>query len=224
MRSHTPRQQFRGFYISDFHPTEYEEAIQYAIKLIPQCSFPQNGEPFFEEQPHSAKDLDKVIRGVLGSEKAGFRYGGKDEEILRRFHRIGEAGLCDLSPSRDYRKVVRNRVQFDYAGNLGHILAHFNKMLANGRPQDVSGVAGTDELFYIMHQPNLEGNTYVYEGEKILDQLFEITISGLQWLSDKETMLKAAELHEKLNRHKRYSKIGWFERDKNDGRAYGKPY
>ena len=76
------------------------------------------GHCYFKKQPRTKDEIGRAINAIAVSCIAGLRYGGKDEEILKRLYEIGEAEQCDHKPVGNYKMIVWNKVIFKYTGTL----------------------------------------------------------------------------------------------------------
>jgi len=72
------------------------------------------GHCYFKKQPKTADELERTISAMQVSCISGLRYGGKDEQILKRLYEVGLAEECDHKPSDKYNTIFRNKVQFHY--------------------------------------------------------------------------------------------------------------
>jgi len=57
------------------------------------------GHCYFKKQPQTLDELDRAISAMQVSCISGLRYGGKDEDILRRLYKEGLAHACDHKPN-----------------------------------------------------------------------------------------------------------------------------
>ena len=56
------------------------------------------GHCYFKKQPSNEEELTRAIQAMQVSCIAGIRYGGTDENILKRIYEAGEADQCDHKP------------------------------------------------------------------------------------------------------------------------------
>lgn len=56
------------------------------------------GHCYFKKQPQTPDELNRAISAMQVSCISGLRYGGQDEEILKRLYREGLANECDHKP------------------------------------------------------------------------------------------------------------------------------
>lgn len=89
------------------------------------------GHCYFKKQPKTPEELDRAINALAVSCIAGIRYGGKNEEILKRFYEMGLEKECDYKPVGNYIMIVRNKVIFRYEGTIKQLYENFSaKLLA----------------------------------------------------------------------------------------------
>jgi hypothetical protein len=50
---------------------------------------------FFRRQPQTPEEVGQAIWAVAISETRGLRYGGSDQDIIRRLHELGCGDQCD---------------------------------------------------------------------------------------------------------------------------------
>lgn len=56
------------------------------------------GHCYFKKQPQTPDELDRAICAMQISCISGLRYGGQDEQILKRLYKEGLADECDHKP------------------------------------------------------------------------------------------------------------------------------
>jgi hypothetical protein len=76
------------------------------------------GHCYFKKQPKSHDEIERAISAMDVSCIAGLRYGGTDENILKRIYEKGLEDLCDNKPIRKYKMIVWSKVTFNYAGTM----------------------------------------------------------------------------------------------------------
>lgn len=79
------------------------------------------GSCFFKKQPETEEEVEHAINAILVSCIGALRYGGKDENILRKMYELGLSGQCDYVPNGAYRLTICNRVSFYYEGAIANI-------------------------------------------------------------------------------------------------------
>jgi hypothetical protein len=77
-----------------------------------------SGECYFKKQPETEEEVGQAISAVWVSCIGALRYGGNDEQILKRMYELGLAGFCDYQPAHSYSVVNRNVVAFYFDGPL----------------------------------------------------------------------------------------------------------
>ncbi len=80
-----------------------------------------SGECYFKTQPKTDDEIGQAINAVMVSCVDALRYGGKDENILKRMYELGLSGNCDYAPAGSYGITIRNVVVFYFPGTLNHL-------------------------------------------------------------------------------------------------------
>ncbi len=68
---------------------------------------------FVKRQPQTSKELESALDVIVGQELGCIRYGGSDEDVLRRLAEVGESNQCDIEPPPGIVPTLRNHVTFD---------------------------------------------------------------------------------------------------------------
>jgi len=58
---------------------------------------------YFKKQPQTENELDRAVDAVRVACCAGVRYGGTDENILKRLYELGAETECDQKPLTNYK-------------------------------------------------------------------------------------------------------------------------
>lgn len=78
----------------------------------------ERGHCYFKKQPQTQDEIDRAINAIAVSCISGLRYGGKDEQILKRLYEMGESERCDYKPNGNYKILVWDKVTFVYNGTI----------------------------------------------------------------------------------------------------------
>ena len=57
------------------------------------------GHCYFKKQPETEDEIERAINAIAVSCISGLRYGGTDEEIIKRLYAIEAADQCDHKPN-----------------------------------------------------------------------------------------------------------------------------
>jgi hypothetical protein len=91
------------------------------------------GHCYFKKQPKTPDEIERAINAMAVSCISGLRYGGKNEQILKRLYEIGEAGLCDHKPIGNYKMLVWTKVTFRYSETIKELSENLTKQVVFGR-------------------------------------------------------------------------------------------
>jgi hypothetical protein len=76
------------------------------------------GHCYFKKQPKSEDEIERAINAIAVSCISGLRYGGTDENILKRLYEIGEGGQCDHKPIGNYKTLIFDNATFLFNGSI----------------------------------------------------------------------------------------------------------
>jgi len=76
------------------------------------------GHCYFKKQPQTPDEIERAISAMEVSCIAGLRYGGTDENILKRIYEKGLDDLCDNKPIGKYKMIVWTKATFNYSGTM----------------------------------------------------------------------------------------------------------
>jgi len=90
------------FYVEDQVCTSCGAPEAEAPDLIDHSKI-EYGHCYFKKQPQTPDELSRVISAMQVSCISGLRYGGRNEEILKRLYESGLADECDHKPKGKYK-------------------------------------------------------------------------------------------------------------------------
>jgi hypothetical protein len=76
------------------------------------------GHCYFKKQPKTEKEIDQAINAIWVSCVGALRYGGTDQQIIKRLYEIGLGDKCDEKPNKHWRILIRNIMKFQFDGNI----------------------------------------------------------------------------------------------------------
>lgn len=91
------------------------------------------GHCYFIKQPETAAEIERAINAIAVSCTAAIRYGGRDENILKRLYEIGEAAQCDHQPTGKYKTLIWNKLIFQFDGSATELSALMTKQLTDNQ-------------------------------------------------------------------------------------------
>lgn len=91
------------------------------------------GHCYFKKQPKTQDEIDRAINAIAVSCTGGLRYGGKDEQILKRLYHIGQAEQCDHKPVGNYKMLVWTKVTFVYTGTIRELSDNLTTQIGLGK-------------------------------------------------------------------------------------------
>ncbi len=177
------------------------------------------GHCYFKKQPQTPDELTMAISAMQVSCIGGLRYGGKDEEILKRLYEVGLADECDHKPKGKYKMIVRNKVQLQYNGSFRGFAdaltssllttqTFLNKQILDFDTNDIDYFRfiyrWTDGLTGIMFECMLDENELFQIEMKIEKDAYLIALRGL-----------SSDLHTTFIKNDRIKNILWFDLDGN---------
>lgn len=154
------------------------------------------GHCYFKKQPKSEDEIERAINAIAVSCISGLRYGGIDENILKRLYEIGEGEQFDHKPIGNYKTLIYNNVTFQFKGSIQELSdlmtkqlvleqTYLNKQIANFKIENykyfefvyrwVDGVKGNifkcfslgDNLFRVEIQVEENGNEISVRGNSM---------------------------------------------------------
>ncbi|MFC1223397.1 hypothetical protein ACFE6N_06280 [Pedobacter sp. BG31] len=96
------------FYVEDQVCTSCGAPQAEAPDLIDHSKI-EYGHCYFKKQPQTPDELSRTISAMQVSCISGLRYGGRNEEILKRLYELGLADECDHKPEK---RVVLDKYRF----------------------------------------------------------------------------------------------------------------
>lgn len=179
---------------------------------------------YFRKQPVTGAEVDQAIRAMMVSCTNALRYGGTDEQILKRLYENGMADLCDRQPQQHYPVVVRNRVDFTYTGTLHELVRNLTNYLLGINMHFTIA----DEVIYPSGQfrfikrwyPKIPGT--VYEGRQEGPQKMSITVRRERGVAG--GVGTSYFLHDFLQQRLQASHVQWRSEDPGNMTVYEKPF
>jgi hypothetical protein len=189
-----------------------------APDLIEHSKF-KYGHCYFKKQPETEDEIERAINAIAASCISGLRYGGTDEKILKRIYEIGEGEQCDHRPIGSYKTVIWNNVTFMFNGSLEElsklittefikIQTYLNKRIINFK------LIGSKHFEFIFRWTDgSTGNIFKCLNEG--DNLFRLEIETEKKAYEISIRPAAIALNSIFISDNRFSKVLWFDKDKN---------
>jgi hypothetical protein len=181
-----------------------------------------DGHCYFKKAPETEEEVDQAVLAMLVSCTNALRYGGIDEQIIKRLYENGMADLCDNKPAQKYYIADRNRVTFTFLGSLqelSHALADY--LVGIGKDASVrEEEMGQTDQFRVVHrwQPHVRG--YIYEGRLEGDNDFSLVARS----ENGHRIGSNIMLYEFLKKDRRISGVKWWAQHPLDNGYYDKPF
>lgn len=177
------------------------------------------GHCYFKKQPETEDEIERAINAIAVSCVAGLRYGGTDENILRRIYEIGEGAQCDHKPIGDYKTLIFDNVTFLFNGSIQELSefittqlitgqSHLNEHIVNFRLVD-------QKYFEFTYRWTNGANGNVFKCYSMIDNRFRVEI-GIEENGDEISIRRnSIILNSILALDERFLEILWFDRDYN---------
>jgi hypothetical protein len=180
---------------------------------------------YFRKQPVTEAEIDRAIGAMMVSCVDALRYGGTDEEIIRRLYENGMAQLCDRKPQKAYAVVIRNKVSFFYTGTLQEIVDALKRYLLRITSHMVitHEAIDSDNRFRFVQRwyPDIPGS--IYDGMPIGPQEMSIIVKPERGIAD-ESAGRSCLLYDFLQQDDRISHVQWRSLDIGNTTIYTKPF
>jgi hypothetical protein len=154
------------------------------------------------------------------------RYGGIEEEILKRLYEDGMADLCDHTPEGKYSILIRDRVSFNFEGLMDELanllIGKFNSMGSHVKIDKVTN--NNIDHFSFLQRWTGGGRGLKYDCTRKTDKDYSLQISTEKGKTIGEKTGTGALLHDFLKVDSRITNIKWFARNMPADLFYDKPY
>lgn len=185
---------------------------------------PGLGHCYFRQQPITREELDQAIRAMMVACTDALRYGGIDEQILKRLYENGMSDLCDHAPQQAYPVVVRNRVTFTYTGAPSEMAAALVRYLQQLIASTViREQRETPDSFQIVHRWAEAYPGTRYEGRRSGAQEITIVVQP-ERATQKASVGRAGLLYDFLRRQDGLTRVRWWPADPAANEWYEKPF
>jgi hypothetical protein len=154
------------------------------------------------------------------------RYGGQNEQILKRLYENGMENLCDYQPKGIYDILIRDRIQFRFNSTAEELeqllLSNYNRIapyisIENYRTNKM------DQFNFIQRWGSGIGGV-IYRGCLVTENIFQIRITLEKDLNPKNIIGFSVMLYNILKADNRIENMVWFEHGKENGIRYKKPF
>lgn len=176
------------------------------------------GHCYFKKQPKTEDEIERAIQAIAVSCISGLRYGGTNENILRRLYEIGADGQCDQKPIGNYKTLILDIVFFEFNGSIKALSELITDQITLENDQlnkQIINLEIENDYFEFVNRwtNNSTGNTFKckYIGENKFQVVIGIEENGDE-MSIRENSIK---LNSILCSDKRISKIIWIDKDNN---------
>jgi len=182
--------------------------------LIEHSVKDQYGHCYFKKQPETEEEIEHAIRAIAVSCISALRYGGKDENILRKMYEFGLSGECDQQPAGSYRTVTRNLVTFYFGGNIDALFKMIVDEFVNKPGIKVIDFAcdKTSRFSFIVRWTNMRPGNLI-KCEYVNTSYYKISITSEVSSLQEVITGTAEELHDILKSKLPISNILWFENE-----------
>jgi len=178
--------------------------------LIEHSTKDGHGSCYFKKQPETDEEVENAINAVMVSCIGALRYGGTDENILRKMFELGLSSMCDSKPIGDYYIVVRNIVTFFSAEDIDiigkKIASHF--FTANDK---IINLSYSKTAFYFVLRNNYNYRDIHFNGRQLEGQYYKIWLTYADHAVDENVIFRAEALHVFLKDKLFAQNILWFE-------------
>lgn len=185
-----------------------------------------NNHCYFKKQPTTEDEIDQAIKAMMVSCIDALRYGGQDEQLLKRLYEAGIGHLCDYKPTGRYHILIRDRVQFRFEDTFEafelFLVPAFKSMWPAIRIEDYQNNSTDSFSFAQRWMPGINGA--IYTGQLTGDHLFEIKVSREKDSDINDIVGFSVMLYDILKTDNRVTDMIWFEHGKQDGTGYRKPF
>lgn len=214
-----------GFYVENESCITCGAPEMEAPDLIEHSKKDEFGHCYFKKQPETDDEIDQAIHAVWVSCVGALRYGGRNQEIIKRLYQIGLGDKCDQSPDENWPILIRNRVTFKYNGSLIY--------LGNIIKKECLGLSN-----YVRIENEKNGTNYIqflkrwtdgsfgifYNLKKLENENFEILLSKEPDTYIEALISNAALVHDWIVKFEKSENIKWYEMDSSSDSYYLKPY
>jgi len=179
----------------------------------------EDGHCYFKKQPETDEEIERAINAIAVSCISGLRYGGTNENILKRLYEIGEGEQCDHKPLGNYKTIIWDKVTFRYKGSIKELSelvttkivqgeTHLNKQIINFKSQN-------ENYFEFIYRWTTGPTGNIFKCYPIADNKFCIEIDIEERGHEISIRGNSMKFNSILCSDKNISEICWFDKEKN---------
>jgi len=181
-----------------------------------------SGQCYFKRQPVTDEEIENAINAIRVSCIEALRYGGKDEDILRKMYELGLRGLCDNTPVGNYDIVVRNVVTFCSTENTATIANNVTRSLVD-QYHKVIDLYYNDAIFTFTLRNTFAFRDIHFKGEQLYMQSFKIILNTATGSEDASLIHLSESLYIILKDKVLATNIQWFKGEDVNGVGASRP-
>ncbi len=180
----------------------------------------KTGHCYFKKQPETDGEVEHAINAISVSCIGALRYGGKEENILRKIYELGLNEYCDYKPIGDYSLVIRNIVTFYFGGAINDLGKTIAEEFANQTYYKVVDYLCEKqrEFSFTLRWATHHSGDYI-KGEILSMYYYKITITKENGAVDDTIADRAEAVHGALTKKLSASNITWHEKAINSNGA-----
>lgn len=204
------------FYVIDGVCTSCGAPQAEAPDLIDHSKY---GHCYFKKQPETEEEIESAINAIAVSCISGLRYGGTNENILKRLYEIGEGEQCDQKPLGNYKTIIWNKVTFQYNGSIKELSELVTTKIVQGAPhlnkQIINFKLQNENYFEFIYRWTTGSTGIIFKCYSIADKKFCIEFDIEKRGHEISIRWNSIEINSILSSNKNVSEICWFDRENN---------